>query len=388
MKKDLLEKKVNPRIIPVLILIVLLAGTVFRFLYMTADPPADLTISGSILGDPGLYSYAARNMVLFGQKGFGGYDNHAGTAFMSYVNYFVYKIFGVSLFNHRIFPVLFSIFAMLFFAFLVYKYLGKYACLFTSIFVAFNYPLLMYSRSANRQFPMLFFFLISLLFFIEGSKRSKNIFFFYSLLFFALSYLSKGSILYLAPVYLLAGILWLIEKKIKLKHLLTFFISFAVFMALWRYFVYLPNRHFLDALISHNKAIGSISSVSHLLSTILHQPGKIIGNILNSPFMVQFRSEPVMFFITLFAMFTYLYCRINGFKSTSSPKEEKNPHRGEPMWGASQDKKHIAKQKFFGGSRGAIFQKRPPGRRRQEKTNFMAVSMAAVCMPAAALFRG
>lgn len=303
-------EKLNRNIIPLLILGVILVGIALRFLYMTADPPTDLTISGGILGDAGLYSYAARNMVLFHKTGFAGYEPISGSPFMTYVNYFVYKIFGINFYTHRIIPVLFSIFSLLFFSFIIYKYLGYYACLFASIFIAFNYPVLMFSRSANRQFPMLFFFLISLYFFIKGAENKKNIPFFFSALFFLISYLSKGTILFLVPLFFIVGLVWLIERRLKFKNLLTFVLSLSFFFLLWRFFIYLPYRHYLDSLISHNIAAGNIISLSGLIDNILHRPAKIIANILNTPFMLQFKSDPVLLVITLVSIFIYIYYRI------------------------------------------------------------------------------
>lgn len=298
------------RFVLILTLIVLLGGVGLRFMHMTADPPTDLSVSGGILGDGGLYAYAARNLVLFNKTGFAGYEPIAGTPLMTYVNYLVYQVFGIDFFTHRIIPVLFSIFCLLFLFFLARKYLGKWPAFFASLFFSLNYPVLIYSKTANRQFPTLFFLLLSFYFFIRGAETKKNLPFFWTAIFFACSFLSRGTALFALPVFFVVGLVWLLEKKINWQNVLTLAGSLAVFGLAWRWLVYLPYSTFIDGLIGHNKAAGTVISLSGLIHDILHHPLRLLDVVLKSPFMVQFRSDPSLWFFCLAAMMIYVYLRL------------------------------------------------------------------------------
>jgi 4-amino-4-deoxy-L-arabinose transferase-like glycosyltransferase len=280
-----------------LITVVLLAGVGLRALFLTADPPTDITISGGIVGDAGQHSYGARNKILFERWSFDDWTPHVAAPVVNIlINYPFYKLFGINLYSHRLIPVLFSSLALLFFAFMVYRLSGPLTCLLASTFVAFNYPIIIYSKAANRYFPMIFFFLIAVYFFTRGAGSRKTRFFIFSASCWLLAYLSQNHILYLLSLFLVLGIWWLIGKRIRLRHLAAFWVGVTASLTAWYLLLYLPHSHFFDFFVGHNKLVRRIGS-----------PGQLFQNLLDNPFMNQMRSDPVVLLLAAVAVVLYVY---------------------------------------------------------------------------------
>lgn len=276
---------------------VLLAGIVLRALFLTADPPTDITISGGIVGDAGQHSYGARNKILFDRWSFDDWTPHVAAPVINIlVNYPVYKILGTNLVSHRLIPVLFSSLALLLVAFLVYRFIGPMACLLASTFAAFNYPIIIYSKAANRYFPMIFFFLIAIYFLLEGAGKQKQRFFIFSASAWFLAYLSQNHILYMLSLFLVLGTWWLIEKRILLRYLVALWGSIALFLTGWYLLLYMPHSHFFDFFVGHNKLVRRIGS-----------PAQLIQNLLENPFMNQMRSDPIVLILAALAVVFYIY---------------------------------------------------------------------------------
>ena len=283
------------RTIFLIILVVLVAGTLLRLAYLTADPPPGREFGPSSQAHAGQYASASRQLVLFGQPCFGMDRFHVMSPLVTGLNYLVYRIFGINLTSHRSLPALFSILCLLLFALLIYRYLGPLVCLFASLLLAFNFPILMFSKAATRIFPMVFFFVISLWLFLKGADKNRISFFIWSALFFCLSFLSRGTILYLILLFLVLGVVWLREKRLALSHLWAFFGVVAGVLVVWVIVLYLPNKEFINGVLQDNKTLRGISGIKQLLFNLTH-----------FPFFSGFRSDPVLPVFTLFTGFLIL----------------------------------------------------------------------------------
>lgn len=301
-----LNTRNNDTILILLLALVLIAGVTLRALFSTADPPTDITISGGIVGDVGQHSYGARNKILFDQWSFDDWTPHVAAPVINIgVNYPVYKIFGINLAAHRLIPVVFSSLALLFLAFMAYRLVGPWPSLLASIFVAFNYPLLIYSKAASRYFPMIFFFLVAFYLFLRGVEEQKGRYFFYSVVTFMASYLSQNHILYLLPLLMVISVLWLILRRIRMRDFAIYWGSMASFLASWYVLLYLPNRQFFDFFVGHNKLVRKVSSLQALL-----------GNLLENPMMTQMRSDPVVWILAAIAIILWAYLWFTNMKNT------------------------------------------------------------------------
>ncbi len=296
----------NDTLFILLIVLVLIAGVTLRALFLTADPPADITISGGIVGDAGQHSYGARNKILFDRWSFDDWTPHVAAPVINIaVNYPVYKIFGINLASHRLIPVVFSSLALLFLAFMVYHFMGRWACLLATAFVAFNYPLLIYSKAASRYFPMIFFFLVALYFFLRGVEKQKSRCFFLSAATFMVAYLSQNHILYLLPLFMVISVLWLILRRLRFRDFAIYWGSMIAFISSWYFLLYLPNRHFFDFFVGHNKLVRKVGSLQVLAR-----------NLLENPMMTQMRSDPAVWILAAFAIMFWAYLWFTKKKET------------------------------------------------------------------------
>jgi len=293
------EKYNSNRLILVLIIIVLLGGFLLRGIYLTADPPKDITISGGIISDPGQYSYGARNKVLFDQWSFAEYKPYAFSPVFNLINYYIYKYLGISLVTHRLIPLFFSCFILILLSYLAWKNISPLASLFTSIFLAFNYPIIIYSKIGYREYPMTFFILWSFVLFAKAIEKDKINYYVFSSFLFFLGFLSKGSGGYLISVFFVAGVIWLIEKKIKFNRLLIFFSSFTFFMLGWYFLIYRGFFDIMSVFFRLNNSARKIKSVENVLE-----------NLYNSPFMLTMRSDPMVILIAILSILFYLNWRM------------------------------------------------------------------------------
>lgn len=294
------ENKVSRNTILFVVLVLsIAAGFFLRGIFLTADPPADISISGGIIADPGQYAYGAKNKVLFDQWTFAGWEPYSFSPLMHYLNYFIYKYFGISYTTHKVIPLLFGSLTLLLLVFIVYRRFNTRQAFFTSILFAFSYPLIIYSRFANREYPMVFFLLAAVYLFSEGARRQKTIYYFLSALSFCLSFLSKGSGLFLISLFLAVGLLWVCEKKTKLRQLFYFAGTIVIFYVGWYFTVYLAHKPVIDTFVRDNKNLRSLHSLS-----------RVIKNIFNSQFMVSLRSDPFILFTASLVILFYLYWKL------------------------------------------------------------------------------
>jgi len=274
-------------------------GIFFRFVYLTADPPKNITISGGVVGDPGQYSLPARNKILFDVWAIEGWKTQWLSPAIVYLNYYLYKIFGISLFAHRLIPFIFSSLTLIFIVFFILYKEDYLLALFFSIFYSFNYPSIIYSKIANREFPMIFFFVVSIYFFSLAAKKKSNTLFFVSALFFGIAYLSKGSILYLVSVFVIIGGLWLVEKRIRVINAFIFFFTLMVFFLGWYLFVFSLNKNFFALFYKNNLMVRGIDGIKEGLL-----------NLWASPFLLLMRNDWLLILFSFIGIAYYLYKKI------------------------------------------------------------------------------
>jgi len=275
----------NPGRISRLLLTILLLGILLRILFPMADPPRNLTISGAPVGDPGQHSYGARNRILFGQWSFDEWKPHLGSPLISMaVNWMTFRLFGIGFAAHKAIPIFFSIASLLAFLLLVYRRLPAKTATGAVLFVACSFPLLMYAHVGNRYMPMIFFFLLSIHFFVLGAETGRSRDMVFAALFFILSYASQNHILYMTGVLIFLSGFWLIRRRIKWRSMLAFWGVLAAGMAAWYLAVFLPNQDFFAHFVGHNRLIRYIRNTPQLLA-----------NIRDNPFALQFRNDaPVL----------------------------------------------------------------------------------------------
>lgn len=270
--------------IPRVIWIILAVGILLRILFPLADPPRGLTISGAPVGDPGQHSYGARNRVVFGQWSFDDWQPHLGSPLISIaLNLATYRIFGVDFASHKVIPITFSILSLLAFFLLVHRRLPSPAVSAATLFAALSYPLLMYSRTANRYMPMIFFFILAVHCFILGTESKKLRHFFWSAIYFLCAYASQNHILYMAGFFAVLGGFWWMRRNLNWKALVVFWGVTLSGLTTWYLLIFLPNRDFFSHFVAHNQLVRRIHSLPRLLLNILH-----------NPFAAQFRNDALL----------------------------------------------------------------------------------------------
>lgn len=219
-----------------------------RLVLITADPPYDLSTSGGPYGDPGGYSFNARNKVLFGTWEVDDY-NMMYLSFPPHCMTFIsFKLLGVGLAQQNLVPVLFSLGSLILF-FLILRHRFSYAwALGGSGLLGINYLFLMYSRVANRVMPPIFFILLGL-YFLQKETR-KPFYFVGAGMSFFLALISKSVVFYvLAAVGIGYLIFAFLHRKIKeIASQVTWLILGVLGPGiLWLLFIYIPHRDFIQS---------------------------------------------------------------------------------------------------------------------------------------------
>jgi len=261
--------------------LIVILGIILRIAFPLADPPTDLTISGAPVGDPGQHGYGARNCVLFGQWSFDDWKPHLGSPLISTaLNWVTYHLFGVNFSTHKAVPIAFSILAFLAFLLLVRRRLSPRAVTAAAVFSALSYPLLMYSHTANRYMPMVFFFILSVHLFVRGVETDRTRDFVLSAVFFLCAYASQNHIMYMAGFFAVLSGFWLFRERVRFSRIAVFWGIVAGGVAAWYFLVFFPNQDFFAHFVAHNKLVRHIRGLDQL-----------VANFLDNPFAGQFRND-------------------------------------------------------------------------------------------------
>ena len=220
-----------------------------RLIHLSADPPSSLSASAGEYGDPGGYSYNARNRVVFGQWTLDEYNPMYVSPLPHYVTYLFFRFFGVGLMQMNFVPVFFALLSFFVF-FLVARRQLQAPILYLGIYLlGINYLFTLYSRIANRIMPMIFFLLLALFLIELGTKEKKWLFL--AGMAGTLAYSSKGVCLYILLAYILGLILYLAfhaEKKDRWVKACYFFSGLGLSFILWYLLAFLPHSEMINAL--------------------------------------------------------------------------------------------------------------------------------------------
>lgn len=255
-----------------------------RLIHLSADPPSSLSASAGEYGDPGGYSYNARNKVIFGRWILDDYNPMYISPLPHFVTYLFFLLFGVGLAQMNLVPVCFALLSFGVF-FLVARRQLKSPILYTAVYLlGINYLFTLYSRIANRIMPMIFFLLLSLFFMELGAKEKK--WFFLAGAAGILAYSSKGVCLYILLAFVLGFCAHLIygdKQKNRWKKAVLFFSGLGLSSAAWFLLVYLP----------HNEMIKALSRINIPFLVPPKNIGKMLGNFWTRP-MILFENLPIL----------------------------------------------------------------------------------------------
>ncbi len=258
-----------------LLLFLLLVFSVFQLRILDADPPYNLSkVSMGEFGDPGSYALNARNKVVLGHWDADRWNLMYTNPIPHLVSYAVFKVFGVSFFTLNLVPLIFALLSI-WVAFLLFQELlpsRKTAFLFT-VALSLHYLFLCYSKIANRIMPMGFFILLSV-YLLERAKGKKSGLIFLAGISLFASFLSKGKMAYLFPIFPLA--LFLYKKdplKEKIRELGFFSLGILTAFVPWYLLLYLPHKEIYILFGSRATwRIMKIHSLANGISNFIHQP--------------------------------------------------------------------------------------------------------------------
>lgn len=214
-----------------------------RMIHLSADPPANLSASAGEYGDPGGYSYNARNKIVFGKWELDKYNPMYISLLAHYVSYLSFKLFGVGIAQMNLVPVFFSVLVLILVAFVAQKSFGPFFGFLTFVFLGINYLFTMYSRVANRIMPMILFLILALFFFLLGEREKK--WYFLAGVSSLLAYMSKGVCLYILLAFFLGFVVYLalcFRRREALVRFLYLFAGSSIAFVLFQVFVYLPHK--------------------------------------------------------------------------------------------------------------------------------------------------
>ncbi len=224
-----------------------------RLFLLTADPPYDLSTSGGPYGDPGGYSFNARNKVLFGTWEVDDYNMMHLSFPPHLMTYLSFKVLGVGLAQQNLVPVLFSMGILVLFFLILRDRFSYVWALGGTLLLGLNYLFLMYSRVANRVMPPLFFILLGLFFLQKkghkaGYDMGAGTSFFLALISKSVIFYVLGSI---GIAYLAFSLLYQRVKETS-KHVTFLAMGVLAPGILWFLFIYIPHRDFIHSFSELN----------------------------------------------------------------------------------------------------------------------------------------
>jgi len=295
------------KILTLLTLILIIFLFSLRMVHLSADPPSTLSESAGPYGDPGGYSYNARNKVVFGQWELDKLNPMYTSLIPHFLTYLSFKLFGVGIAQMNLVPIFFSCLILIFFFFIIKKMLNSSMGLIAVTFLGISYLFIMYSRIANRIMPMIFFLILSLFFFQKGVK--KNEWFFLAGFSCLLAFISKGVCFYILAAFFLGFIVYLALNFNLKKALLPFgyFVSgFSLACIIWIAFVYVPYGYMLK-------------SISEINIQFLIPPKSIprmLGHFWTKP-SILFNNMPIISLLSCFSFLILVYRLIHKPKAVN-----------------------------------------------------------------------
>ncbi len=162
-----------------IIVFLLLLFTAFRFIYINADAPGDITFSAATFTDEGFKTYAARNKVVFGNWKWSPDEQYESWLKKSPLSTWTYvkafQLFGANIFSIRLISVLYSAATMLLlFVFLLRRFDRKTALLGLILFGS-NYFSIIYNRMGFFETHLNFYLMLAVLGIAEAFSANNKI---------------------------------------------------------------------------------------------------------------------------------------------------------------------------------------------------------------------
>lgn len=232
----------------VFLLLFFAALFLMRFIHLGADAPRDLDpLSPGYICDPGNYAFNARLKILTGEWKIDDWAlNYIYiTQIPHYITYFIFLLFGVSIAQMNVVPVLFSSLVLVFFFLILRRTVSERFAVLGVLLLGASYEFTMFSRVANRIMPMLFFACLTFyLLMLAGKKRP--VFYFLAGISCFLTFTAKATFLLVFPALVLGLCSYVFFQSGKsLKAALgrtgLFGLGIGVAFAPWFWFLYLPN---------------------------------------------------------------------------------------------------------------------------------------------------
>ncbi len=237
------------------LLLILLFAVFLQSIWLSADPPSEISWSNGIFTDPGIRATEARNIILFGSNYPLG--NQEIPYFMSplltstLIPWF--SVFGIGYAQLRVLSILFYLFSVIALYVLSKEVASRQTATIAVFLFAFSFPVIMYGKYGLLEVFAMPFLILSMLFAVKsitfvkdkslqiiacqksGKEFALKIL---SLLFFFMAFLFKPTSLVLLPVL---GLLFLVGKdcflsKKKLPSAIVLMALLVTFLSLTFFF--------------------------------------------------------------------------------------------------------------------------------------------------------
>jgi len=171
-------QKKNKVIFIIIIIGLFLMVFTTRAMWITADPPSDLSWSGGLYGDEFAYAHNARNKALFNQWITDEWNPFLYNPILTFFDYLSFKTFNVSFFSLRVVPLFWGMLSAIFLFFIFYR--NSYSffwAILGFILIETNYFFAMYSRLSLSDTMLTNWMIMALFFWVSGRKNRFAMFF-------------------------------------------------------------------------------------------------------------------------------------------------------------------------------------------------------------------
>lgn len=294
-------------------LVLFLVFLATRVVYLSADPPKNLSWSLGLFFDEGIYNHNARNQILFGQWKLDEWNDFYYSAVSTAIKYGVLRIIGVGRAQIRLISVAYSMLSLLFVYWASKESYGYKTALIALFLFGTNYISTMYARIGMQDTQTLTIFILAFYVWQKGMPHlehrggGRGYVFLAGMVCF-LSYTYKNLFLYLLPVPFAAfGLLILLQfqntprRTLLLKALGFFSGGTAAAFLLWFVTFYLPYREPISQF-------GNFFVKQQMFPRI--GLDHFAENMLQTPFFKYFSNSPMIVlgsFLCLLGLY-YLLC--------------------------------------------------------------------------------
>ncbi len=227
-----------------------------RVIYLTADPPKDLSWSLGVFFDEGIYNHNARNQILFGHWKLDEWNDYYYSAISTWLKYAVFGIIGIGRAQIRLFSIAFSVLSLLWVYLIAKNSYNRATGMLALLFFGTNYLSTMYSRLGMQDTQTLTVFILGFYLWQKAIHRPENrdslIYSALAGIVFFISYTFKNLFLYLLPTPFVALACYTVihwsnpplRKKLSLTFVALSGGMTSAFLFWWFTF-YAPNRAYI-----------------------------------------------------------------------------------------------------------------------------------------------